>query len=272
VADSLVVKYVCHQFCFEKKVNMLRIENTDQEWEKFGKKDPYYGVLTADRFHKDRMTDEDFEAFFSSGSKSVSILLDIIKHHFDINFIPGNTVDFGCGVGRLTIPLSQVSKHVTAIDVSPSMLSEARRNSAKLGLDNISFVKSDDDLTALEGEYNLFVSEIVFQHIPEVRGCKIFSHLVRCLSKGGIGYVQLTYRRSYSLFKKFYFMFRTKVPGAGFLVNAMRRQPLDTPFLQMNSYDMNKIMSILQENKVEKVYSRFYETGEYKSIYLYFQK
>ena len=49
-------------------------------------------------------------------------------------------LDYGCGVGRLTLPLAERCEHVYGVDVSPSMLREAARNAARMGLPNVEWV------------------------------------------------------------------------------------------------------------------------------------
>ena len=73
----------------------------------------------------------------------VSILSNIHKH-LDPGFQPINALDFGCGVGRLVIPLAKISTSAVGIDVSESMLAEARKNCELNSVHNIDLVKSDD--------------------------------------------------------------------------------------------------------------------------------
>ena len=46
--------------------------NTDREWEKFGANDPYYGVLTHEKFHKANLTDENKK--YIDGLKYIQLL------------------------------------------------------------------------------------------------------------------------------------------------------------------------------------------------------
>ena len=55
------------------------------------------------------------------------------------------------------------------VDVSDAMLAEAKRNCRERNLDYVSFVKSDDRLSCLEGTFDLIHSLIVFQHIAPRR-------------------------------------------------------------------------------------------------------
>ncbi|HKJ31811.1 MAG TPA: class I SAM-dependent methyltransferase [Balneolales bacterium] len=97
-------------------------------------------------------------------------ILKKIRKYVDPHFSINRALDFGCGVGRLLIPLSVYSSHVTGVDVSESMLDEARKNCEARQITNVDFIKSDDDLSLLNRKFNFIHSYIVFQHIPAKRG------------------------------------------------------------------------------------------------------
>ncbi|MEA3283712.1 MAG: class I SAM-dependent methyltransferase [Synergistota bacterium] len=52
-------------------------------------------------------------------------------------------VDIGGGSGRYAIPLAAHADHVTVTDISSNMLDLAKSNAESLGLDNLSYVKTD---------------------------------------------------------------------------------------------------------------------------------
>ena len=56
------------------------------------------------------------------------------------------------------------------MDVSPSMLAEARRNCEAHGVANVSLVPVRRQLSGAEGEFDLVHSYIVLQHIEIRRG------------------------------------------------------------------------------------------------------
>jgi 2-polyprenyl-3-methyl-5-hydroxy-6-metoxy-1,4-benzoquinol methylase len=101
--------------------------NTDKDWEKYGKEDAYYGVLSDEKFRKSQLTEDLKQEFFHSGETYIADILAKIRQRFQSDWTIGKAVDFGCGVGRLVIPLAKHAQEVTGIDVSESMLAEARK-------------------------------------------------------------------------------------------------------------------------------------------------
>jgi hypothetical protein len=76
--------------------------NTDKAWEAWAKIDPYYAVLTDERFRAGNDPGE----FFDSGEKHIDQAFRTITSIAPA-FAPQAAIDFGCGVGRLLIPLSR---------------------------------------------------------------------------------------------------------------------------------------------------------------------
>ena len=132
--------------------------NTDEEWELYGKHDPYYGVYTDPKFQRSSLNEDSKQDFFDSGYAYIEKVFKNIHKHIDDNFSPTNALDFGCGVGRLVIPLSERVDQVTDIDVSDSMLKEAKCNCTDRSISNVSLLKSDDTLSALDGKYSFIHS------------------------------------------------------------------------------------------------------------------
>ena len=167
--------------------------STDIEWEKWGMKDPYYAVLTHEKFRSSRLTAEARHEFFESGRNDINHVLETCRRYFNPEFSPKSVLDFGCGVGRLLMPLAKIADHAVGLDVSEAMLQEALRNCEQNSVRNVAVYKSDDTLSSLSGSFDLIHSYIVLQHIPVERGRRIFHNLLTHLNEGGICAIQLTY-------------------------------------------------------------------------------
>jgi 2-polyprenyl-3-methyl-5-hydroxy-6-metoxy-1,4-benzoquinol methylase len=169
--------------------------NSDHEWEKLGQDEPYYGVLNDNKFLRKNLNKDACSAFLKTGEEYIEFLLNEIRTCVDPGFAPNRALDFGCGVGRCSIPLARICASVVGIDVSKSMLQHAARICAEQGISNLQLVQSDDSLSHISGPFDLLHSFFVFQHIPRRRGERIFSKLLDLLSESGVGAVQFLYDR-----------------------------------------------------------------------------
>lgn len=239
----------------------------------WGRVDPYYGVLTDARFRRRNLTPEAKREFFDSGKGHIGHVLEIARRHLDSSFSPKRALDFGCGPGRMLIPLAAIAEHVVGLDVSPSMLLEAQRHCDANSVTNVSLLRSDDDLASLMGRFDFIHSAIVFQHIPVRRGFRILGKLLEHLDDRGIGVIHFTYAKAR--------------PGQGWgrattrrLLRPLRKLKQRTgqivlkrdPEMQMNSYDMNALLLLVQSAGTHECHIEYTHHGEDLGVFLYFQK
>ena len=245
--------------------------STDAAWEAWGQRDPYFAVITDPKFRRSMITEEHRREFFESGKSHAHGVLTIIRNQVNPHFAPRRVLDFGCGVGRVLIPLAAVSEEAVGLDVSPAMLAEARRNCEESGVTNVKLLPSDDELSQLSGQFDLVHSAIVFQHIPVDRGRSIFSRLLQRIAPGGVGAIQLTYSKT---------RFADTFGAAPLEVSAAtppETTPADAlpsgdrdPEIQMNPYNMNEILFAMQQRGVHRIYSEFSDHGGELGIFVYF--
>lgn len=240
---------------------------TDRDWERFGQTEPYFGVLSAPRFSHPGTTER--EEFFRTGEQHVESLLRVMRHA-DPSFNPRRALDFGCGVGRLVLPLARACGRVVGTDVSSSMLAEARTNCGALA--NVEFVQSDDDLTAVTGTFDLVHSFVVFQHIPVERGLKIAQGLIDRLQTGGWGALHFVYAVEAPFWWRAIAWIRSRVPLAHMLANMLRGHPVRRPFMQMNRYPLDRLFEILRLSGCHRIEIRFSEHGHFAGAMILFQR
>ena len=200
-------------------------------------------------------------------------MLDLCKRHVDPNFSPKQVLDFGCGVGRLVIPLAEIADSVVGVDVSESMLQEARQNCQDDSLTNVTLLRSDDSLSTVRGEFDFIHSFIVFQHIPVSRGKQIFSQLLQHLTPGGIAAIHVTYEKANhrsTLLQKI-------VKTIKVILRPLRQLrsfylPPTDPELQMNPYPLNDLFLIIQSLAIDEIYVNLTDHGGEFGVYLLFRK
>lgn len=224
---------------------------SDADWEKWGQQDPYFGVLTHDKFRNVSIEDNR-EEFFSTGQEFV----DTVLARHSTCFGPLKTVralDFGCGVGRLTLALADRFDEVRGIDISPSMLAEAEKNArAEAKADRVTFGLSDDDLSQATGQYDLVFSFIVLQHIPVDRGMAIIRRLIGRVRPCGAFFLHVSTWPRPTLANRVAARLKSS-PALMGLYNLARRRSFGQPTMLMGNYPLGAVLKLLHDAGVSDV-------------------
>ncbi|WP_137680779.1 class I SAM-dependent methyltransferase [Aurantiacibacter suaedae] len=235
--------------------------DSDENWRIWGERDPYYAVLTDPRFRSDRI-DENRHLFFESGRGFVNHWLAELERHFGA--LPRErALDFGCGVGRLTIPLSEQFGSVVGLDVSEAMLDEARRNSDGRQID---YLLSDDALSRVEGSFDFVNSCIVFQHIPVARGMVILSQLLDRIRVGGGCLIHFSTKRHHGWKRELVYKIRHSVPGGQTVLNLLDRKASDAPVMEMNEYSLDAVLGLFKTYGFTETLLRYENHGETDTV------
>ena len=133
---------------------MKAFKENEELYEKFGKEDPLWAVLTQ---KQNKGMDIDLEKFFATGRDDISFHLKKIEE-MDLSLNKERCLDFGCGVGRLSNALAEHFEQVSALDVSSSMIEKAESLRKH---DNIEFIlNKQPDLAVFEDETFDFIFTI----------------------------------------------------------------------------------------------------------------
>lgn len=211
------------------------------DWEELARREPHFAVLTNEEFLRDRLTPAAIDRFFATGEDDVAFLFSLVGP-----IHPEVALDFGCGVGRLTRALAKRATRVIGVDVSPTMLALAPK------LPNVTYT---DQLPA---SADFICSLIVFQHIPVGRGYEIFRQLLRILKPGGIAAIHFSLWRPGGPFKRF----ARRIRAASPLIHRMAGGHL--PYMQVNTYNRDRLLSIITEEGCTQPRFVAYDQNEVK--------
>lgn len=247
------------------------MSDKEKVWEVYGEKNPYYAVSTFDQFRSENINEETLESFFQSGEEYVERIWTEIEKNLTEGFEPQRALDFGCGVGRLTIPLAQRSASVLGVDVSEGMINEAKKNCERFDVNNVEFVLSDDTLSRVDGKFDFVHSFIVLQHIDPKIGVGLFRRMIEMLTQEGVGVLHVQYANLLpSKAQRFRNRIYRRVPLIYSLRNIAFGQK-NEPLVPMHDYNLNTLVRILQANDCHKCLIRFSSHGN-DGVLFFFRK
>src|SRR5262245_56025546 len=201
------------------------------DWEAFAQREPYYFVLTNERFLRERL---DLQEFYATGEADVAMLFEAI------GFEPRCALDFGCGVGRLTRALARRVPDIFGVDASETMLRLAR-----------AAVPGATFTTELPPRrFDFICSLIVFQHIPVAEGEAIVDRLLAMLEPGGMAALHFTFRRPGGALRRLARRVRARVPLVHRIASWLEGDRRGLPYMQMNEYDRERIVARFHEPRL----------------------
>lgn len=170
--------------------NSLR--NVRKTWNALGEQDPLWAVLTHDGTKGNQW---DVQKFFATGREEIDEVmryLDSLKIKLSLE----RALDFGCGVGRLSLALSHHFAEVTGLDIAPSMISKAKELVANPRCRFL--VNSRADLQIFPARtFDFIYCNIVLQHMPPEFAKRYIGEFIRVLRPGGIALFQVPSAKKY---------------------------------------------------------------------------
>ncbi|HEY5060352.1 MAG TPA: class I SAM-dependent methyltransferase, partial [Gemmatimonadaceae bacterium] len=139
----------------------------------------------------------DGEDFFASGERDADGILALCDPFLTAR---SAALEIGCGVGRLTLPVSRRFGRVVAVDIAPTMLQHLSENCAVRGATNVAPMLAGDRWE-LHGPIDFAYSRIVLQHIAAWSAIEDYLRRIAVsLAADGICYAQFDTRRHTPLY------------------------------------------------------------------------
>jgi SAM-dependent methyltransferase len=223
----------------------VRPWDVDRAWRWWGEHDPYYAVLTTEAF-RHGVVEASRGAFFESGEAHISWLMGRIAERFGV-VQHGRALDFGCGVGRLLMPLAGRFAEAVGVDISPGMLREAVRRCREQAVSNAVLLPAEPGWPTRAGSFDLVNSHLVLQHIPKRQGMRTIDCLLGLVRPGGVAALQVPILRTLSWWRECEYVAANFVPMANFIMRWSRKQSLDSPMLA-TSFDLRKVLCLFERH------------------------
>lgn len=225
----------------------MNLDQLKENFETLAADDPLWTVLSDDAKRGGKW---DLEEFYATGEALIDDLESRLAEQ-ERNLEGDAAIDFGCGVGRLTFPLSKRFKVCYGIDISPSMIAFACSQ-----IDRGPKCRFEENASSrlerfADASIDFIYSAIVLQHIAPRFTREYLLEFSRMLKPGGLLVFQLPShldpdcednQQPFRLLKKRLF-YRWK----GFKQRASRFLPIlkEDSFFEMNAIHREQMVRFL---------------------------
>lgn len=226
--------------CSDEQLSHM-LEHIAAEWKKYGEEEPHWSVLTSDAFKSENIANN-IEQFYESGRSHAAVMLNpLSRSGIDVRRFE-RIMDFGCGVGRLTLALAPIADEIVGVDISPSHLKLAKERAGTNTTCRFVAISSINDFDLL-GKFDLIISFIVLQHNPPPVMAAILSKLLLCLAPGGCIVIQIpTYIENYEFNVEQYLV----SPASGITANLLPQAEIFRIFAESNC----EMLEVRQDNSL----------------------
>lgn len=169
-------------------------EHLRSTWEQLGDDDPWWAILSW----RGKRGSWDPEEFFATGRAEIAGLVEKLAG-MGLCSGAGPVLDFGCGIGRLTLAFAEHFDEVHGVDVASSMI--GRACGMNCYRERVSYhLNQRPDLSLFEDStFRLVHSNLVLQHMPPDCSKPYIREFCRILKPGGMAAFQLPSHRALTL-------------------------------------------------------------------------
>ena len=159
-------------------------------WEHMGNEKAHYSVLSSEDYMPEKL-DASIEFFWQSGDIEAAQAIRALDLYGASQLDEKVCVEYGCGVGRVTVNLAKHFNQVHAYDISHNHLEHARARAKVVGASNIEFHECADDFRVALEPCDFFYSVIVLQHNPPPVIMALIRIALTALKPGGLAMFQV---------------------------------------------------------------------------------
>jgi len=159
-------------------------------WEHMGDERAHYSVLSSEDYMPEKL-DTSIDVFWQSGEIEAAQAIRALDLYGSSQLAKKVCVEYGCGVGRVTVNLARHFKLVHAYDISRNHLEYARARAKEVGASNIEFHECASDFRVALEPCDFFYSAIVLQHNPPPVIMELIRIALTALKPGGLAMFQV---------------------------------------------------------------------------------
>ncbi len=209
----------------EQRVQLM--DRVRREWQRLGENDPYWSVLSEERYRAKELSEAEVLEFLERGRDSAE-LVESFEARTRQTVSSGLCFELGCGVGRVTCHLAERFERVIAADISPGNIALCKKNLESAGITNVDYLLVDDlaDYRA-QPEFDFLYSVIVLQHnTPPIQKFILDALLGKVRSGGGC-------------------LFQTPASIPGYSFDASQYLTTQDELIEMHALPMTDVLGLL---------------------------
>jgi SAM-dependent methyltransferase len=242
----------------------------DPAFERLAAREPFFAVFPAPHHRAAALTAATRAAFFDSGARLVDALVRTIELRLAPHFEPTAILEYGCGPGRLALPLARLAARVdgtvTAVDRSPAMLDALRAEATARGTANMSIEPAAGFWSTAAPRFDFVTCYLVLQRLDPADGLALARSLLGRLLPGGVAAIQVPYRSRAPRAARALRRARTSLPGTNAAVNVARGLPTNEPFIPTRVYDLDRVLQIFRDARFPATHVVFDDHGDLDSV------
>ncbi len=169
---------------------LMDLKDVQTNWNRFGEADPFWAVLAWPGMEEGRWNPD---AFFATGQEEIDAVLAYVAG-LDVSIARDRTLDFGCGVGRLSQALARHFARVDGVDISETMIDLARKFNQHGDRCQYHLNLQDDLSLFPDDTFDFLYSNITLQHMPPRFAQRYILEFLRVLKPGGLMVFQIPSR------------------------------------------------------------------------------
>ena len=222
-----------------------------ENWERFAETDPLFAVISWPDKKGNRWNESEF---FKNGADEIRTVMAYLDQ-LPVKVTRGRALDFGCGVGRLTQPLSERFESVVGLDIAPRMIELARHYNRHPRSCEYVLNPGEDLRLFPDASFDFIYSNITLQHMGPHYALAYIREFVRVLRPGGLVLFQIpALYRPQTFHGKTRALLKRMTPG--FLDGAWKsfqRAILRRAVVEMNPIPREKVLQVLEKSGAQVV-------------------
>lgn len=213
------------------------IDHTDRVWSAYGVEEPYFSVMTNERYKKNDISAAEIEEFYSTGADTYAFILSVLRNNGKTIQPEATILDFGCGLARVGIHFAKNFDRYIGVDISKPHLQQAESRFISLNVKNGEFVGLPTFMK-MRSVADFVFSVIVLQHNPPPVIGRLIERM--CVALRPKGYL--------------FFQVPTALTRYRFRIGEYLDNLASSGVMEMHAFPQKEIFRILEDNNCRPIH------------------